>query len=339
MTPGLALFYGGMVRAKNVLGMLMQNYFALGIVSVLWAVVAYSLAFGGDGHAHRELRLRVHEGRRRASSRPALDADRATVAVLRVPDDVRHHHARTHHRRGRRPHAVQGLGLVHRPLGRARVLAGRPLGLRVRRAGSTTAATARSTSPAAPWSTSTPASQRSPRCWSSGGAGVGPSTPCRPTRCRSRSSAPASCGSAGSGSTRARRCAGDEVAVQALVNTHMAAAAGMLAWLVVREVPQRARHDPGCGVGCGRRPRRHHALRRLRRLDERDLHRGDRRRRLHVRGQLEDEVSLRRLARRGRRAPRRRDRRYAAARLLRRCVGDRSRPGRRALRWRLGSVR
>jgi len=49
MTPGLALFYGGMVRAKNVLGMLMQNFFALGIVSILWAVVAYSLAFGGTG--------------------------------------------------------------------------------------------------------------------------------------------------------------------------------------------------------------------------------------------------------------------------------------------------
>lgn len=49
MTPGLALFYGGMVRAKNVLAMLMQNFFALGIVSVIWAVLAYSLAFGGDG--------------------------------------------------------------------------------------------------------------------------------------------------------------------------------------------------------------------------------------------------------------------------------------------------
>ena len=49
MTPGLALFYGGMVRAKNVLAMLMQNFFCLGIVSVIWAVVAYSLAFGGTG--------------------------------------------------------------------------------------------------------------------------------------------------------------------------------------------------------------------------------------------------------------------------------------------------
>jgi len=49
MTPGLALFYGGMVRAKNVLGMLMYNFFSLGLVSVLWVVVCYSLAFGGTG--------------------------------------------------------------------------------------------------------------------------------------------------------------------------------------------------------------------------------------------------------------------------------------------------
>lgn len=48
MTPGLALFYGGMVRAKNVLGTLMQSVFALGVVSVLWVVVGYTLAFGPD---------------------------------------------------------------------------------------------------------------------------------------------------------------------------------------------------------------------------------------------------------------------------------------------------
>jgi Amt family ammonium transporter len=48
MTPGLAFFYGGMVRSKNVLGMLMQNFFSMGLVSVLWAVVVFSLAFGPD---------------------------------------------------------------------------------------------------------------------------------------------------------------------------------------------------------------------------------------------------------------------------------------------------
>ena len=49
MTPGLAFFYGGMVRSKNVLGMLMQNVFSMGLISVIWAVVGFSLAFGGSG--------------------------------------------------------------------------------------------------------------------------------------------------------------------------------------------------------------------------------------------------------------------------------------------------
>ncbi|HEX3394525.1 MAG TPA: ammonium transporter [Acidimicrobiales bacterium] len=48
MTPGLAFFYGGMVRSKNVLGMLMQNFFAMGLVSVLWVLFVFSLAFGKD---------------------------------------------------------------------------------------------------------------------------------------------------------------------------------------------------------------------------------------------------------------------------------------------------
>ncbi len=50
MTPGLAFFYGGMVRSKNVLGMLMQNFFAMGLLGVLWVVVGYTLAFGGSGN-------------------------------------------------------------------------------------------------------------------------------------------------------------------------------------------------------------------------------------------------------------------------------------------------
>ena len=51
MTPGLALFYGGMVRQKNVLGTLMQSFIALGIVTVQWVLIGYSLAFGPDiGH-------------------------------------------------------------------------------------------------------------------------------------------------------------------------------------------------------------------------------------------------------------------------------------------------
>ena len=52
MTPGLAFFYGGMVRRKNVLGMLMQNYVVMGVVSVVWVWLTYSLAFGIDWGGH-----------------------------------------------------------------------------------------------------------------------------------------------------------------------------------------------------------------------------------------------------------------------------------------------
>ncbi|HVM41328.1 MAG TPA: hypothetical protein VM618_11195, partial [Acidimicrobiia bacterium] len=50
MTPGLAFFYGGMVRSKNILGMLMQNFFCLGLISVLWGAIGYTLAFGDAGN-------------------------------------------------------------------------------------------------------------------------------------------------------------------------------------------------------------------------------------------------------------------------------------------------
>ncbi|MFR9751950.1 ammonium transporter [Nocardia sp. 004] len=48
MTPGLAFFYGGMVRAKNVLNMLMMSISAMGLVGVLWALYGYSIAFGDN---------------------------------------------------------------------------------------------------------------------------------------------------------------------------------------------------------------------------------------------------------------------------------------------------
>jgi Amt family ammonium transporter len=49
MTPALAFFYGGMVRVKHVLGMLMQNFAAIAVVSVTWICVGFTWAFGGDG--------------------------------------------------------------------------------------------------------------------------------------------------------------------------------------------------------------------------------------------------------------------------------------------------
>jgi ammonium transporter, Amt family len=50
MTPGLAFFYGGMVRIKSVLNMLMMSYIAIGIVSVLWVLYGFSFAFGTTGN-------------------------------------------------------------------------------------------------------------------------------------------------------------------------------------------------------------------------------------------------------------------------------------------------
>jgi len=50
MTPGLALFYGGMARRKNVLGTFMHSFIAMGLVTLLWVVVGYSIAFSPGGN-------------------------------------------------------------------------------------------------------------------------------------------------------------------------------------------------------------------------------------------------------------------------------------------------
>ena len=47
--PGLAMFYGGLVRRKNVLSVMMQCVFLMGLMTVIWAIYGYSLAFGGSG--------------------------------------------------------------------------------------------------------------------------------------------------------------------------------------------------------------------------------------------------------------------------------------------------
>jgi len=50
MTPALALFYGGMVRSKNILATVMQSFVSLAIISILWIIYGYSLSFGPDVH-------------------------------------------------------------------------------------------------------------------------------------------------------------------------------------------------------------------------------------------------------------------------------------------------
>lgn len=50
MTPGLALFYGGMARSKNVLSTIMQSFFLIGVISVEFMLIGYTLIFGDDVH-------------------------------------------------------------------------------------------------------------------------------------------------------------------------------------------------------------------------------------------------------------------------------------------------
>src|SRR5260370_12388380 len=48
MMPGLALFYGGLVGAKNVVATMVQSFIAIGLISLLWAILGYTLTFGKD---------------------------------------------------------------------------------------------------------------------------------------------------------------------------------------------------------------------------------------------------------------------------------------------------
>ena len=79
MLPGLALFYGGLVRRKNVLSTIMHSFFGLALVSIVWVIVGFTLAFGPDVNGlgpHRRPRLRDvqrrrHGARRRSTRRPS----------------------------------------------------------------------------------------------------------------------------------------------------------------------------------------------------------------------------------------------------------------------------
>src|SRR5213593_80832 len=50
MTPGLSFFYGGMVRTRNVVSTMLQSFVAMAVISILWIVVGFSLAFGDSVH-------------------------------------------------------------------------------------------------------------------------------------------------------------------------------------------------------------------------------------------------------------------------------------------------
>ena len=49
MTPGLAFFYGGLVRAKNIVNTMMFSFISMGLATIVWVLWGYSLAFSGGG--------------------------------------------------------------------------------------------------------------------------------------------------------------------------------------------------------------------------------------------------------------------------------------------------
>jgi Amt family ammonium transporter len=82
MTPALAFFYGGMVRAKHVLAMLMQNFAAIAIVSVTWLLVGFTWAFGGDGKYLGDMHFAVM--RHMNDVVPALDGFQTIPTIVFV---------------------------------------------------------------------------------------------------------------------------------------------------------------------------------------------------------------------------------------------------------------
>ena len=82
MTPGLAFFYGGMVRSKNVLNMLMMNFWCLLVVPLLWAVAGYSLAFSGEGGLLGNFDKSFLRGLDFAGMEPAVMIFLATFAAI-----------------------------------------------------------------------------------------------------------------------------------------------------------------------------------------------------------------------------------------------------------------
>ena len=106
MTPGLSFFYGGMVRFKNVVSTMLQSFVALGVISLLWVVVGFSLAFGDsiDGLIGNPLTFFMFDGVGGATH-PGAVADDSAAAVRAVPAEVRDHHAGADHRVVRRARA------------------------------------------------------------------------------------------------------------------------------------------------------------------------------------------------------------------------------------------
>ena len=280
MLPGLALFYGGLVRRKNVLSTIMHSFFGLALVSVVWVIVGFTLAFGPDvtlptsARADRRSRLRVLQ-RRRPRAVGDLRDDRAVRAVRGVPADVRGHHAGAHHRRLRRAQALQRVRAVHDPVVDPSSTRRSPTGSGRPTAGCSSSA--RSTSPAGRSSTSAPGVSALVVALLIGRRAVN-GEPMEPH------DVPMTVLGAGLlwfgwfGFNAGSAVAANGLAANAFIVTNTAAAAATITWVLAELPPQAQGQRRRCRLRRGRRPRRHHPGVGLRRCRRRADHRPRRRR-------------------------------------------------------------
>ena len=328
MTPGLALFYGGMVRSKNILGMLMQNFFSLGLIAVLWAVIGYSLAFGGDAPLIGNFEFFGLKDV--ATMYPPDPSGVEWFGLFTFPPIVFM--------------AYQGMFAIITPALITGAIADRMkfsawvwfLGLW----------SILVYSPVAHWVFS-PAGwlfERGALDFAGGtvvhiNAGIAalacvlvlgkrkgwPNRPMPPHMLPLTLIGSGILWFGWFGFNAGSAGAANMIAGQAFSNTNLAAAAAMLGWLLIERIKTGHATTLGAASGARRRSRGDHAVRRVRRRHLADHHRRHRRRRVLPGDQHEDAVRLRRLARRRRRAPRRWRRRLVAVGVLRR-PGDQRAP-------------
>ena len=181
--PGLILFYGGLVRSKNVLSTMMHSLILMAVVSTMWMVFGYSMAFGeGNAIFGNPLKHLFLQGVG-ADARPGLRGHHTEPDVHALPDDVCHHHAGADQRRDRGAHPVQGVSAVHRAVDDGGLFSALPHDVGQGRAvqlGAAAEEFPRSISRAARWCTSVRACPRWSARWCWAGAMVIPQEPMMP---------------------------------------------------------------------------------------------------------------------------------------------------------------
>ena len=313
--PGLALFYGGLVRRKNILGTMMQSFAMMGLVTVIWAVVGYSLAFGHGnafigGFEHLFLRGVGLD------PQPRLRGHHPRADLHGLSAHVRHHHPGAHHRRLCRAHEVQLHGGLSLALVAPRLLPHGAHGLGRGRTSSTLLAAAfpASISPAARSSTSPAGVSALVTCIYLGKRIGYPHTNMAPHSMVLSFIGACLLWVGWFGFNAGSALAASSLATSAFINTHFAAAAAAIGWIDRRVDSQRQAYRPGrhfrcrCGLG------RHHSGFRVRSAHVGARHRPYGRPVLLLHGlRSEEPLRLRRFARRFRRSRRRRNpRRYCS---------------------------